>query len=47
VLHANFAIGGGDEYCTTFGGTILPNDTRLFMAKSSPDAGTCGIPACP
>jgi hypothetical protein len=45
--NTNFKIGGGDEYCSKFGGTISRNDTKVFKAKDSPDPGPpCGATAC-
>jgi len=43
----NFKIGDGDEYCSSFGGTIVADDTRLFLAKGSPHPAGCNVAACP
>lgn len=46
---ANFTIGGGDQYCTTFGAsTVTGSTTTLFKAKNSPEPGPpCAATACP
>lgn len=46
-LDTNFAIGSGDEYCSTFGGTIQVNDQRLFLAKNADHPASCNVAACP
>lgn len=48
LVDTNLAIGGGDEYCSRFGGTIVRNDTQLLKSKDAPDPGPpCGATACP
>lgn len=45
--HTNLSLGGGDEYCATFGGTILSNTDKAFKAKNA-DAGiACGVACSP
>lgn len=46
-INTNLKIGGGDEYCAKFGGTISKNDTFALKAKDSPNPGPpCGATAC-
>jgi hypothetical protein len=42
----NFSLGGGDEYCSTFGGTIGPNDAKTFKAKNALAPLGCDVTAC-
>lgn len=42
----NFRLGGGDEYCSTFGGTIEPNNARTFKAKNAEAPAQCNVTAC-
>jgi len=44
--HTNLSLGTGDEYCTTFGGTIAPNNAKLFKAKNAPAPQGCTVNAC-
>ena len=42
----NFSLGGGDEYCSTFGGSIGPNDDKTFKATNAPAPTVCNVTAC-
>lgn len=35
---------GGQQYCATFGGTIVSNDGRSFKAKAAPAPSSCPTP---
>ncbi len=43
----NFHVGGGGAYCaSTAGGTIRPNDAKIFKAKNAPPPASCNVSAC-
>ena len=42
----NFHILLGDEHCSTFGGTINPNDDKTFKAQNASAPGGCNVTAC-
>jgi hypothetical protein len=42
----NFSLGEGDEYCSTFGGTLDPNNEKTFKAKDAAAPTECNVSAC-
>jgi len=43
----NLTIGGGDSYCSTFGGDIGANTEKTFKAKNAPAPVSCNVACAP